>query len=161
MHQNWLNWLTIFSFFFLVSCASTSQKPTEASYSDATESTFEEIERSRVLDYYRQLRENGNSDSNRSRPTIVRPKPYITRPAAKPKTRPTPRPLTVEEREAIDREVGQNLSFFCMLNRKDSRFKDEADCNAYTQNVLFDCKKRLSDEEAKKLVRCVKSELKL
>ncbi len=161
MHQNWLNWLTIFSFFLLASCATTNNKPTQPSYSVDTESTFDEIERSRVLDYYRQLRERGNPDVPNTRPTTVKPKPYVARPARKPKPRPTPRPLTPEEREAIDREVGQNLSFFCMLNRKDSRFKDEADCNAYTQNVLFDCKNRLSDEEAKKLVRCVKSELKL
>ncbi len=152
--------MTISSLFFLVSCASTKPISNDPSYSDATEKTFEEIERSRVLDYYRQLRERGNTRRSSTRPTTVRPKAY-KKPRSRPVVKATPAPLSPEQKEAIDREVSQNLSFFCMLNRKDSRFKDEADCTAYAQNVLYDCKKRLDDEISKKLVRCVKSELKL
>ncbi len=158
--RTWLNWLTISSLFFLVACATTQKPSNKSSYSDATEKTFEEIERSRVLDYYRQLRESGSSRKSTTRPTTIRPKQYNSQ-QRRPVVKATPKPLSKEQQEAIEREVSQNLSFFCMLNRKDSRFKDEAECTAYAQNVLYECKKRLGDELSKKLIRCVKSELKL
>tara|TARA_R110000868_G_scaffold269233_2_gene528617 strand:+ start:23952 stop:24422 length:471 start_codon:yes stop_codon:yes gene_type:complete len=156
-----LTWLATFSLFLLVSCSTTEQPKVDPSYSDATEKTFDEIERTRVLDYYRQLRERGNPDIRRSRPTVVRPKAYKER---RPRVKPTPRPkpvMSAEEREAVEREISQNLSYFCMLNRKDSRFSDEADCTAYTQNVLHECRQRTDENDGKRLVGCVKSNLKL
>lgn len=161
MPQSWLTWLATFSLFLLVSCSTTEQPKVDPSYSDATEKTFDEIERTRVLDYYRQLRERGNPDIRRSRPTVVRPKAYKER---RPRVKPTPRPkpvMSAEEREAVEREISQNLSYFCMLNRKDSRFSDEADCTAYTQNVLHECRQRTDENDGKRLVGCVKSNLKL
>lgn len=143
----------------LVGCATNSPAPQAPTYSDSTEQTFEEIERARALDYYRQLRERGNPSRHApARPTTVKPKPYVER--AKPK--PTPKPeLTAEQREAMEREIGQNLSYFCMLNRKDSRFSDEAQCHAYTQNIYYECRAKIDENEARKLVNCVKSELRL
>ncbi len=161
MPQNWLTWLATFSLLLLVSCSSAEKPKVDPSYSDATESAFDEIERTRVLDYYRQLRAKGNPDLPSTRPRVVRPKRYEE---PRPRVRATPRPkpvLSAEQKEAMERELSQNLSYFCMLNRKDSRFSDEADCTAYSQNVLHDCRQRIDENDAKKLIRCVKSELKL
>lgn len=159
MPQNWLNWFAISSLLFLAACATDKPIKQEPTYSSATEQTFEEIERARALDYYRQLRERGNPDQpGPARPRTIRPKPYVER--AKPTPRPKPA-MTAEQREAVEREVGQNLAYFCMLNRKDSRFSDEAECHAYTQNVLHNCRNQIDENEGRKLVACVKSNLKL
>lgn len=164
MPLNWLNWLATFSLLILVSCASPEPKEIQPHYSNATEQTFDEIEKTRVLDYYRQLRARGNPDLPSTRPTVIRPKPYQERTTRRPRPTATPKPvptLSIEQREAIEREVSQNLSYFCMLNRKDSRFSDEADCTAYTQDVLYDCRKKVVDDNLRNLVRCVKNELNL
>src|SRR5690606_27827577 len=108
-----------------------------------------------------QLRQRGNPDvPGPARPRVIRPKPYVERSRPKPTPRPIP-VMTAEQREAVEREVGQNLAYFCMLNRKDSRFSDEADCHAYTQNVLHECRSKIDENEGRKLVSCVKSNLKL
>lgn len=159
---NWLNWLKIFSLILTVSCATSENKKEAPTYSSSTEQTFEEIERGRALDYYRQLRQRGNPARHApARPSTIKPKPYVQRrerPVATP--RPVPQ-MTAEQKEAIETEIGQNLSYFCMLNRKDSRFSDEAECHAYTQNILHDCRARVDENEGRKLVGCVKSNLKL
>ncbi len=162
MLQNWLTWFKISSFLLLLSACAT--KPVEKpapSYSAATEATFEEIERARALEYYRELRNRGNPDVPApSRPQVVKPKPYVEF-ANKPRA-PKPKPeLSPEAKEALERELGQNLSYFCMLNRKDPRFSDEAECHAYAQNVLHDCRQREEGEISRKLVTCIKRELKL
>ena len=161
MRQNWSTWLAISSFLFFTGCATNEVQKTQPSYSNSTEETFEEIERARALDYYRQLRERGNpSRYAPARPAQVRPKPYVER--TKPKPVPTrPPEMTPEQKEAVAMEIGQNLSYFCMINRKDSRFSDEAECHAYTQNVYHNCRNEIDENEGRKLVRCVKNKLNL
>lgn len=157
------------SFFLLYSCAhqqqteKSEQQPEPITYDAETEKEFSliEMEEKQALEYYRKLRQT-NWDDYKSQGT--RQKPSYSRPKRKPrKVVPKPKPrikeLTFEQKSALEIEIGQNLAYFCMKNRKDKRFQNEADCQAYTQDRLLACEQEMGTQYHPKIVQCLKRKL--
>jgi len=148
----------------LYSCAGTGENvtPIQKTYSAETEKTFEDIEREQVLENYRKLRwenwerrQNERSNQAQSKPRYqrVRPKPAPPKQVSRP-TRPRPS----GNPEEIQVEIEQNMAIFCMKMSGKSRFSNDNDCVAYTENVLYECSSKY-EEDDKRRVGCVKSEL--
>jgi PBP1b-binding outer membrane lipoprotein LpoB len=57
-------------------------------------------------------------------------------------------------------ELNQNLAYFCMKQRKNSRFKKEDDCKNFVKKMLDHCQKKYSKVNSS-LIKCVKSGLHL
>lgn len=151
--------------FILGACATQPKNlPQQTRYSPETEKTFLEIERERLLEHYRQMRieegieQNDGSTKRASRPRVIRPRP--TPPAPK---KTTPRTQVVErvkvDEEAQKMELEQNLSFFCMKKRSDSRFSNDGSCEEFTAQVKNECLEKYQTGD-KGLLPCVKSQLK-
>ncbi len=167
--MKFLSLILIFSLF--TSCANLSSKRRDSkkTYSQDVEKSFEEIERGKALALYKKLRwQNWKKiqgkrsaikprRSKRRAPKVTRKKTYYPK-----KKKPVVRPALSEEKvKEVQIEISQNMSFFCMANRKDNRFKDENDCHAYTQNVLDTCQDQVNQPWVdKKIVSCVKRKLK-
>ena len=135
--------LILLYFFTFAGCSSSQKK---ASYSRSTKNIFNQIERARLLNHYRELRKNGNP-----------------RPKYRPARRPKPRRrsvMTTSQRQAVERELNQNLSYFCMRHRKSSRFDDRDECDTYVRNVLEKCRSKIDLNNGRKLMRCLKRNLK-
>lgn len=56
-------------------------------------------------------------------------------------------------------EINQNLAFFCMKHRQDSRFKSENQCLEFTKKVLVQCEKKHNIINSV-MVSCIKEQLK-
>ena len=155
----------IFVLFFLGACATQPKNlPQQTRYSPETEKTFLEIERERLLEHYRQMRieegimQNDGTYQKVAKPRVIRPRP--TPPAPK---KPAPRAQVVErvkvDEEAQKMELEQNLSFFCMKKRSDSRFSNDGSCEEFTAQVKNECLEKYQTGD-KGLLSCVKSQLK-
>lgn len=166
--MNYISLLIIASLF--ASCAnfSSKKKAPKKTYSQDVESSFEDIEREKAIALYKKLRwENWKKiqskrdaiQDRRRKKTVTRKKTYYPKKTKRRNyTRP---PLSDEKMKEVQIEISQNMSFFCMANRKDNRFKDENDCHAYTQNVLDTCQDKVQQPWVdKKIVSCVKRQLK-
>jgi len=151
---------------------STADKKVEAplQYSEQTEKTFNSIEteEAQLLERYRQMRmqnwdhyvgkkkyENPAADYARRRQkaaqAVVRSKPA-------PQTPPPPPELSEEQLKAIEIEINQRKSIFCMKAKTLNRFDSEADCQAFVENNHYECIKQLG-EKSKSLVSCLKGKL--
>lgn len=153
-------------FIFLVACSSADKNlPSTVRYSPETEKTFQEIERERLLEHYKQLRiEEGIDQQEPGSAKRVRPRPRVVRPNPAPmpkKQAPVQakRPAPKVDIESQNMELEQNLSFFCMQKRKDSRFSTEGSCEEYTASVRQDCEQEFEQGD-RGLLPCVKSKLK-
>lgn len=150
----------------LVSCANNTKKPQKKTYSAEVERSFEDIEREKAIELYRKLRWENWKKIQRKRKAlktrkVTRKKTKYYRPkkkkTAKKKTRPA---LGAEKVKELQIEISQNMSFFCMAKRKDSRFKSENDCHAFTQNVLDTCQDKVQQPWVdRSIVSCVKRRL--
>lgn len=159
--------LTALSLLLLGGCASTEKTPApvQKTYSAETERTFEEIEREQVLETYRRMRQESweerqverEREQERGEYRSIRPRAIRNRPA------PTPAPRRVSKKsgnpEEIQVEIEQNMALFCMKVSGNGRFENDNDCQAYTQNVLFECSSK-HEEDDKSRVGCVKGSLK-
>lgn len=152
--------LTALSLFLLGSCASTEKKPApvKKTYSAETERTFEEIEREQVLETYRRMRLENWQERQADREREQKRGGYRK---IKPKSAPTPRRVNKRSGnpEEIQVEIEQNMALFCMKVNGNGRFENDSDCQAFTQNVLFECSSK-HDEDDKGRVGCVKGSLK-
>lgn len=139
------------------------------SYSQDVESEFNSIENSQkdILNYYRHLREQnwddykleGKRDYNYPKKKSfqsVRPKPKL---APTPRATPQVIPLPESQIEEMKIEMRQHMSFFCMENRKSSRFSDKADCTAFTEDALNTCQEKFSIISDRGIVNCLKARL--
>lgn len=171
---------------FVSSCASYQREkeaPQKVQYSKETQKSFEEIEKEMLLERYKRMRvEDGILQERRgreynptlrglppqvedaplARPTPPRPKP---RPKPEPKAQPGPKAAEKSSPKRIEvdpqeqrREIEQNLTYFCMKMRNDSRFSSGLSCEEYTQSVQKECLNKFSEGELA-LTRCVKSQL--
>lgn len=162
------------------SCAQMQKKPVKKGpkvYGQEVEDEFRSIEtgansQAEVLEYYRRLRQEnwndykkGSGDSyawkkNRRLQRIV-PK---SAPAPSKKLAPiparTPKPLAASIVKEMKIEISQYMSYFCMEKRKSSRFSDNADCSAYTENILRECEGKYPIISDRSLVKCVQARLK-
>lgn len=147
------------------SCAGMKKKtkPEPKSYGSDVENEFSSIENDqrRVLEYYRTLREKnwedyrkGDNLSQKYKKQFKKPRIVKMRPAPAPK--PEVKPLADSEIEEMKIEIRQYQNYFCMENRKSSRFSDKADCSAYTENVYSNCEKKFPIISDRSLVNCVK-----
>lgn len=159
--------LSFVCLFLLLFGCSTSNKslPNAARYSPETEKTFQDIERERLLEHYKQMRieegiiqqEPGTQKRTRPRPKVVRPSPVPEASKQVPvkAKRPTPR----VDIESQTMELEQNLSFFCMQKRKDARFSSDGACEEFTSSIRQNCEQEFERGD-KGLLPCVKSKLK-
>lgn len=164
------------------SCSSVPQKeqaPQEVQYSSETQKSFEEIEREMLLERYKRLRvEDGilqqrpgqeynpeprglpprSDETPLKRPQkTAKPKQLQPQPATKT-SRAKKRPRVEVNPEEQRREIQQNLTFYCMKMRNDSRFATGESCEDYTHSVERKCLEKFSEGE-RALTRCVKSQL--
>jgi len=139
-------WLLLVLLISLTSCSVPSTKRRKT-YSRETSKSFEEIERINAIERYKKLRERP------SRLKTIKPKKY-----ARKKRAPKKRKIYFTDPEDQKVEVDQNLKFFCMEKRKDSRFVKNKSCESYTKSVLDKC--HISyDWNDRALTQCVKSKL--
>ncbi len=157
-------------FSFLTACSQGQIKMIEKkSYSQEVEREFEEIEndQKRVLNYYRTLREKnweeyknkGKEISNRRyRPIKRKVSPRVVK--KQPTYTPPPKPeLSPSQVEELNIEIHQNLSYFCMKNRKSAKFSDQSECQNFTQNIFNECKEKYPVYRDRSPVKCVKERL--
>jgi len=154
-------------FFLLLSCAQTGKKRSSTkTYSADVEKSFEEIEKEKAIELYKKLRWDNWKKIQRKRKALRRPKVtrkktryYKKRKVVKRK-KPAKPALGAEKVKELQIEISQNMSFFCMAKRKDSRFKNENDCHAFTQNVLDSCQDKVGQPWVdRSIINCVKRKL--
>jgi hypothetical protein len=154
---------------FLTSCSNAPKKtaPSPKSYSSDVESEFNSIEYSQkdILNYYRKLREqNWSKYRSDGKPTPSRPKEkryQVVKPRKKLVPAPIPQatPLAPEAIKELNIEMTQHMSFYCIKNRKSSRFENKADCTAFTEDAMNTCNKNYPIISNRSIVRCLKSKL--
>lgn len=140
----------------LLSCAHTNKSTKKIRYSDEVERSFQDIEKEKAVELYRKLRWKKRKRTKRKRivPKVTRKRERLIR---KKNTRPA---LSKEKIKELKIEISQNMSFYCMQNRKSKRYPTETDCHAFTQSVLDRCQSKVSGPWVdRKIVRCVKSKL--
>jgi hypothetical protein len=138
----------------------------------ATKLSFEQLERQRAINTYRLLRikdaelRKKNTKRRSSRKRYSRKK--IIKRNVKVRSYPKPQPVKKvvpsypkRDPEEIMIEVNQNLTYFCMQKRKSRKFKDEAECKLFTQEKLLECQEKHIEIDNARLVRCVKTRLRL
>lgn len=169
--------ILILTLLFVFSCASQkTQKRRRKTYSSEVQSSFENIEKDKALEKYKKLRwsnwnrYSGRKNSKKTRkrkkafkPFSIRPKP-VTPPRRRvvkkvPKPKPTPPLLTDAQIEELTVETNQYLNFYCMKNRKSSKFDSKDECKEYSEKVFKICKQKNQDYMGKKVVRCVRRQL--
>jgi len=153
------------------SCSTPEKKVEEPlQYSEQTEKTFNSIEteEAQILERYRQMRmknwdnyvgkkryESPAADYARKRQREAAP---IVRSRPVPQAPPPPPELTEEQLKAIEIEINQRKSIFCMKAKTVNRFDSEADCQAFVENNHYECIKQFG-ERSKSLVGCLKGKL--
>lgn len=155
-----------------VSCSTTEQKAdTTVQYSEQTEKTFNSIEteEAQLLERYRQMRmKNWDRYINKKNRPNAAADYARTRQQENSKTErqvkvaktPPPQPeLSDEQLKAIEIEIAQRMSIFCMKAKTVNRFDSEADCQAYVENNHYECMRQFGDRN-KALVGCMKGRLK-
>lgn len=166
--QKNLSLILLFPTLLAVGCSSSNKTeiPTakvQKVYSEETQKTFEEIEREKVIESYRRLREEdwNQRERIRERQRVSRPapKPVAPRPSEKPKQQTVKSSYRKADPAEIKIEIDQNRSFFCMKMRTTQRFSNEDECKVYTEGIYSDCQNKF-EEDNPGLVTCVKSGLK-
>ena len=77
--------------------------------------------------------------------------------AVKKKNKPTRlKPLSQE----ILIEADQNFAYFCMKNRKHSKFVSKKSCLQFTEQVQLSCKQKYERRIYSNFIKCIKSNLK-
>ncbi|EQC43833.1 hypothetical protein [Bacteriovorax sp. Seq25_V] len=145
------NLITIFTLLVLTSCAGikTIETVEKQQYRPRTQKEL-------LLEKYRlmrarnwdKLQEDEKSHKSYKKITIV---PKHTAEPKKPKV------VRVDEKEQ-EIEISQNLTYFCMDRRKESRFSEDGSCAIFTENIYSDCLDQFEIGDAR-LTRCVKSRL--
>lgn len=57
-------------------------------------------------------------------------------------------------------EADQNLAYFCMKNRKHSKFVSKKNCLQFTEQVQISCKQKYERKIYPNFIKCIKSNLK-
>ena len=170
-------------FLALTSCSQLQKKEVKKGpkvYDQDVEDEFSSIEngtatRQEVLEYYRRLRQedwnkykkgstSGYNWRRKKRHQKVVPKRYQKPRSGQariaPLPRRTPKPLSANIVKEMRIEISQYMSYYCMQNRKSSRFSGSADCSAYTENILRECEGKFPIISDRSLVKCVQARLK-
>ena len=124
---------------------------------------FEQIERTKTIETYRKMRmERYKKEKNPN---------YIPKKIALPKRKRSIRKKRVTRKKRVSKkykkvdadelnaEIGQHLSYYCMKNRKSSKFKNRTPCETRTQQINDNCSTKFQADNRKRLY-CVKKALK-
>tara|TARA_R110002072_G_scaffold64203_3_gene159449 strand:- start:58723 stop:59223 length:501 start_codon:yes stop_codon:yes gene_type:complete len=160
--------LVLCSLLLFLGCAQKTVKKSPPSYSNSTESEFENIEneRARVLEYYRELRKrNWKNYTQKSRGKTRRFKRIVPRSAPSKKTKSTrkkvvkkapPTPWPEKKIQDVQIEIAQHLTFYCMEQRKNPKFKKKGSCKEFTNQLYDKCYEKNSPIRSRNIIRCVK-----
>ncbi|MBT7610302.1 MAG: hypothetical protein HN576_11135 [Bacteriovoracaceae bacterium] len=163
----------LFIFFIIISaCSKTPLKNilTKSQTIKIPKLSLEELERRKAINTYRVLRLRDSKQRKlRSNKRSFRKK-YSKKKTIKynSKIRRTPKPVTLKkiipsypkrDPEEIMLEINQNLTYFCMKNRKSKRFKNQAECKLFTQEKLLECQDKHIEIDNARLIRCIKTRL--
>jgi uncharacterized lipoprotein len=110
-------------------------------------------EREKILEYYRSLREKDRKNKYRNK-KYIRAKKFTYKP--KKIRKPKIKLVDINEQRI---EIEQRLVFFCMENRKSSKFDANDTCESHTALIYSKCLDSFEAGDAR-LTRCVKSRLK-
>jgi hypothetical protein len=103
----------------------------------------------RIL-YYQQLRKAQWNKIKKVKPTVVRIKPR------RQKQRQRINLVNIQEQQI---EIEQNMSYYCMEERKNTKLFMKGSCKEFTRNIYSDCVRKFDKGDAR-LTTCVKSRLK-
>ncbi|MBC97175.1 MAG: hypothetical protein CME63_05460 [Halobacteriovoraceae bacterium] len=163
-------YISLITLFISASCATSRPPKTKKTYSSEVEQEFKDIEydQKRVLNYYRTLREKNWDEYKKGQNTKRRRPRRYQRPKrrSQPQRSKTVRKVVPEKPalsdarvEELNIEIQQNLDYFCMKNRKSSRFSNQQDCKSYTENIFDQCKQQHPVYRDRSPVQCVKNRL--
>ncbi len=115
----------------------------------------------KLIEYYRELRaKEWKNRKSRKKTTKRSKRRYRKTKRVQKKTVKRTQPKIIKVNENDQKiEIEQNLSYYCMKNRKSSKFSSEADCFAYTESVKMACLEKFKKGDAR-LTKCVKSRIK-
>ena len=141
---------------------------TAKTYSEDIERDFEAIERARALEDYRQTRWQRWESYIRSERKKA-PKKSLRKTRRK-KMRPKSKRVGKRKKERVSKEVSkevsktrieidQQMTWFCMKNRKHPRFRKLSRCNNHTQKILNRCTRSHGHKIGRKVLSCVKKRL--
>jgi hypothetical protein len=163
-------YVSLITFILITGCSSLTKskekkvKSNQSKYSEDVEREFSliETEQASASRYYRELRqrdwENYKKGSNTtSRYHKIKPKNVKKRVVKRVlKKKPSYTPDQIREFQI---EIGQNLSYYCMKNRKNKRFTNKEDCIAYTKDTLHKCEAKHSRQYGQVITKCLKNSL--
>ncbi|MBT3586900.1 MAG: hypothetical protein HN509_18460 [Halobacteriovoraceae bacterium] len=129
--------------------------------------SFDELEKIKAIKRYKRLREVRIFRMNRKiqrwrKFKAVVPKRVIVKKKkvnAPKKTLLKKPKMSPEKIRELEIEVKQNLSYYCMRHRKDKRFEKSGDCKSYTLSVYANCDKKFNYQKDKRIVSCLKRNL--
>lgn len=138
----------------------------EKTYSDEVEREFSliESEQASASRYYQELRQR--DWENYKKGSGASSRYYKISPKSTPKTRSKKKAIkkiapiyTDEQIKEFQIEIGQNLSYYCMKNRKSKKFSNKEDCLAFTKNTLLKCEEKYSRQYGRVITKCLKKSL--
>ena len=74
------------------------------------------------------------------------------------KKTPIKKPYMESKKEVIITK--QILTYYCMKNRKSSKFKSKGSCKLFTQNIYQTCRKITQSQKGQSIIRCINKYLK-
>ncbi len=134
-----LNYISLMIFVVLLSsCASTNIQSTQKNNNSKTISA-----KRKALEKYRMMR---FVDWENYKKNVVKKKRKST-------------PLKPLSKEMLI-EADQNFAYFCMKNRKHSKFVSKKNCLQFTEQVQISCKQKYERRIYPNFIKCIKSNLK-
>lgn len=152
----------------LTKSKSNKKYKTVDTYSDEVEREFSliESEEASASRYYRELRrrdwdnyKKGSNTSSRYHKITPKKPTKRTKKRVTQKIKKQTPTYTQEQIKEFQIEIGQNLSYYCMKNRKNKRFSNKEDCLAYTKDTLLKCEQRYQRQYGRVITKCLKKSL--
>lgn len=117
----------------------------------------------KILEYYRELR----AKEWEKRQSKQKSKKYKAKRFKKKKSNytekkasPPPAPkIKWVDKDSQKIEIEQKLAYYCMKNRKNSKFSNENDCYAFTENIKLECSDKFQRGDAR-LTKCISTRIK-
>ena len=139
-------------------------RPAKVQYSDEVEREFSRIEseQDNLSRYYRELRQKdweNYKKGTKKRHSFYQITPKDAPRSAQKKIKKKTPSYSDEQIREFQVEIGQNLSYYCMKNRKSKRFDGKEDCIAYTKDTLLKCEDKYSRQYGRVITRCLKKSL--
>ena len=143
----------IFSILILHSCATPIKRPQNRPRAISA--------KEKLLEYYRNLRAKEWKNRTQKQKRIKRSARAYKRPKPAAKRRQIKQVHKIKwvDKDSQKVEIEQNLAYYCMKNRKSSKFSNEAECYAFTEDIRMNCLEKYEKGDAR-LTSCVKTRIK-